>query len=290
VFPNGLMLGVFNPDNSNAAPNGLFWEPNAVGLSALRICVSQGGSSSGPFTRDAINPTDNFGGGGLARQTITLTLNIAFNTAGVLGIGPNNFGSLIYTKSGDSLSGLTVNQILDAANRALAGMGLPAGHDFSSLASLVGSLNISFHDYDLSSWAASHLSTPMVVVQCASEVPPPDPAHVKASDNCSGPPLLTSLPDIISDQLCPNRYTITRTWIARDACGNTNVFLQHPRQRHDASRVSVRTGSRWPRERRGILTSLLLLTTALSLPPRAQHDNQRDRANRLGGDTHLGSD
>jgi hypothetical protein len=223
VFPRGLMIGIFNPDNGNAAPNGLFWEPTAAGLSALRTCVSEGGGLGGPITRDTINPTDNFGGGGLARQTITLTLNIAFNTAGVIGVGPNNFGSLIYTKSGDALSGLTVNQILDAANHALAGLGLPAGYDFSSLSSLIGSLNISFHEYDVSSWASSHLSTPILVVQCASQVPPPNPAHVQASDSCSGPPLLTNLPDIISEQTCENKYTITRVWVAQDACGNTNV-------------------------------------------------------------------
>jgi hypothetical protein len=223
VFPNGLMIGVFNPGNGNAAPNGLFWEPNAAGLSALQVCVSQGGGSGGPITRDVVNPTDNFGGGGLARQTITLTLNIAFNTAGVIGIGPNNFGSLIYTKSGDSLNGLTVKEILDVANHALAGLGLPAGYDFSSLSSLIDNLNVSFHSYSVSSWANAYLSTPMLVVQCASQVPLPDPSHVQASDSCSGPPTVTNLPDIITDMVCPNRYVITRRWVARDECGNTNM-------------------------------------------------------------------
>jgi hypothetical protein len=223
VFPNGLTIGIFNPNNGNVAPNGLFWEANAAGLNALQACVSLGGGSGGPITHDAVNSSDNFGGGGLARQTITLTLNIAFNTAGVLGVGPNNFGSLVYTKSGDSLSGFTVNQILAAANRALAGMGLPPGYDFSSLSSLIDSLNVSFHSGSTSSWAATYLSKPMLVVQCASDVPSPDPSQVRASDDCSGPPTVTNLPDVISDQTCPNRYTITRVWVARDACGNTNA-------------------------------------------------------------------
>ncbi len=226
VFTNGLTLGIFNPVNGNAAPNGLHWQPNSAGLAALQAAVSQAsGGSGGPLTQDAINPTTTYGGGALARQTLALTLNVGFNTAGVLGIGPNNFGSLVYTNSGsDSLNGMTVSQILAAANQALAGLGLPPGYDFNSLASLVNSLNISFDAYTVSSWGAGHLSAPGLVVSCASQVPAPNPAFVTASDTCSSPVTVTNLPDVISNYSCPNRFTITRTWVARDACGNTNTW------------------------------------------------------------------
>jgi hypothetical protein len=223
AFPTGLTIGIHNPGNGTAAPNGLLWQPNAAGLAALKTAISQGGGSGTSLSQDAVNPTDTFGGGGLARQTITLTLNIGFNSSGALGIGPNNFGSLIYTNSGDSLSGLTVSQILDIANRALAGLGLPAGYDFSSLNGLINNLNVAFHDYAVSPWTVNHLGTPALVFQCASQVSSPDPGSVRVSDVCSSPVTLSALPDVITDYSCPNRYTIVRTWLATDACGNTNT-------------------------------------------------------------------
>ena len=169
-----------------------------------------------------MNPTDTFGGGDLALQTIALTLNIGFNRAGVIGAGPNNFGSLIYTKEGDSLSGRTVSQVLEAANGALAGQGLPAGYTFSGLAIVVERLNMSFHNNTVSPWATNRLSEPMLVVQCASQVPAPDPAHVTAADTCSSTVTVTPLPDAITEYVSANHYTIVRTWVAADACGNTN--------------------------------------------------------------------
>jgi hypothetical protein len=159
----------------------------------------------------------------LGRQTLALTLNIGFNTAGVLGAGPNSFGWLIYTNGGDSLNGLTINQILDAANRALAGLGLPAGYDFSTLASLINNLNISFEACSISSWAAAHLSAPTLVVACVSQIPAADSTVISASDTCSSPVTITNLPDVISFQPC----MVTRTWVARDACGNTNTLSYH---------------------------------------------------------------
>ena len=153
-------------------------------------------------------------------QTITLTLNIGFNQAGAIGAGPNNFGSLLYsnTNGTDSLSGLTISQILAAANAALAGQGLPAGYDFTSLTALIEKLNVSFPNYTVSAWAASSLSTPKMVVQCGSLVPAPDLAHVTASDACSNPVTVTSLPDIITSSINPGNYTIVRTWVATLPC------------------------------------------------------------------------
>lgn len=223
LFPNGLMLGIFNPTNGNAVPNGLLWEGNAAGLAALQVAIGIGSGSGAPLTRDALNPTDTFGAGGLGRQALALTLNIALNTAGVLGAGPNNFGSLVYSQSGDSLSGMTVSQILGAVNRALAGLGLPPGHDFSSLSSLLNNLNVAFHDCVASSWAGARLESPAIVVPCASAVPAPSASHIRASDSCSGPVTLTHLGDVVSEQTCPHRFVLTRSWAARDACGNSNA-------------------------------------------------------------------
>jgi hypothetical protein len=59
-----------------------------------------------------------------------------------------------------------------------------------------------------------------VQVSCAGDVPPPAPGAVIASDLC-GTVTVTHLGDVITAQTCANRYTITRTYQAEDACGNT---------------------------------------------------------------------
>jgi hypothetical protein len=221
IFPNGLSVGQYNPGNGAAAPNGLFWQPNNAGLAALRAFLG-GAGSSGPLRADALNPTDDLDGGELASQAATVTINIALNTAGVIGAGPNNFGSLIYTQDGDSLSGLTISEILAAANRALAGLGLPAGHSYSSLNDLLDRFNHSFHECSVNAWTPGHLSAPALVVPCASQIPAPNPAFVRASDAC-GSVSVTALPDAVQEQLCPNRMTLLRVWVATDQCGNQST-------------------------------------------------------------------
>ena len=114
----------------------------------------------------------------------------------MLGIAPNNFASLIYNNPSDSLSGLSVNQVLDKANLALAGLGLPTGYTFDSLAALMNNLNVAFLDSSTSTWAAIHLSDAALLVQCAGQVPGPSVASVTASDSCSTV-TVSSLPDAI---------------------------------------------------------------------------------------------
>lgn len=64
-----------------------------------------------------------------------------------------------------------------------------------------------------------------VTVSCASAVPAVNIASVTASDNCSGV-VVTHEGDVISAQTCANRYTITRTYRATDAGGNSAVCSQ----------------------------------------------------------------
>lgn len=222
AFPQGLEVGQFDTAGGNAPPNGLRWEGTSAGLAGIQQYLKQGGGTSEALGRDVVNPTDHSLGGELAHQAVTLTLNIRFNMLGVIGVGPNNFGALIYTQPGDSLSHSTVSEILAAGNRALAGLELPRGHTYSSINNLLDTLNHSFHECTRSTWSLEHLDAPRVIVQCAGQVPPPNPAHVHASDACGGPVTIRNLPDVISDQTCLNRFIITRTWLAWDACGNTN--------------------------------------------------------------------
>lgn len=60
-------------------------------------------------------------------------------------------------------------------------------------------------------------------VSCSSQVPAPNPGSVIASDNCTNPPNVIFISDGISNQICANKYTITRTYQASDAAGNTSL-------------------------------------------------------------------
>jgi hypothetical protein len=65
-----------------------------------------------------------------------------------------------------------------------------------------------------------------ITVSCASEVPAPNPGSVTTSDNCSGTIVVTHVGDVITNQTCANRFTLTRTYHAADACGNSATCAQ----------------------------------------------------------------
>ncbi|MBI1782772.1 MAG: T9SS type A sorting domain-containing protein [Sphingobacteriales bacterium] len=62
-----------------------------------------------------------------------------------------------------------------------------------------------------------------VTVKCASDVPAA--AVLTATDNCGGVPSVTSS-DVKTPGSCINKFTVTRTWTATDACGNTSTKSQ----------------------------------------------------------------
>lgn len=61
---------------------------------------------------------------------------------------------------------------------------------------------------------------------CASAVPAPNVNQFTASDNCTGAVTKSFVSDIISNQICANKYTITRTYRATDICGNSATCAQ----------------------------------------------------------------
>jgi hypothetical protein len=65
-----------------------------------------------------------------------------------------------------------------------------------------------------------------LTVSCASAVTPPNTSTVSASDNCGGAPVVTFVSDVTTNQTCVNRYTLTRTYRATDACGNSATCAQ----------------------------------------------------------------
>ncbi|MFM7234961.1 MAG: HYR domain-containing protein, partial [Flavobacteriales bacterium] len=65
-----------------------------------------------------------------------------------------------------------------------------------------------------------------ITVGCTAEVPAPNVNLVTASDGCGGSPVITVDADVVSNQTCVNRYTITRTYRATDVCGNVSTCAQ----------------------------------------------------------------
>jgi hypothetical protein len=68
-----------------------------------------------------------------------------------------------------------------------------------------------------------------ITVQCANLVPATvDPAQVSATDNCGGSSTVTLAGDVISNQTCANRFTVTRTYSATDECGKFHHHAHKP--------------------------------------------------------------
>ena len=65
-----------------------------------------------------------------------------------------------------------------------------------------------------------------ITVSCSNQAPPPNVALVSASSNCGGTVTVTFLGDVISNQFCPNNYTIARTYQATDLCGGSATCIQ----------------------------------------------------------------
>ena len=63
-----------------------------------------------------------------------------------------------------------------------------------------------------------------LTVKCASDVPVVDINSVTATDNCSA--IVEHVSDVISNQTCANRFTLSRTYKATDPSGNSAVCLQ----------------------------------------------------------------
>ncbi len=64
-------------------------------------------------------------------------------------------------------------------------------------------------------------------VACASLVPAPDVNLVIAADLCGNVGIIKEfVSDVITNQTCANRYTITRTYRATDVCGNSGTCTQ----------------------------------------------------------------
>ena len=150
TFPTGLQVGYYD----SALGYGYKWTSDKV--SSLKTFLKCTGTS-GLIKSDKLNPVNTkCGGGSLAVQVATLTINIAFGDLSIKGM-PSGLGDLYYYKAGDSLNGMTVSEILAIGNDVLGGQPLPQGYTYNSLNSLITNLNGAFANGQSTSWARTYL-------------------------------------------------------------------------------------------------------------------------------------
>ena len=65
---------------------------------------------------------------------------------------------------------------------------------------------------------------PDITLQCGDSTDPDNTGEPTASDDCTAP--VVDFSDETSSAGCPGEFSITRTWIATDACGNTSTCIQ----------------------------------------------------------------
>jgi len=63
-----------------------------------------------------------------------------------------------------------------------------------------------------------------ILIHCAAEIP--EAKLLSAEDNCSGGEVTVTLQEIKSNELCVNKFKLTRIWMATDACGNVSTCKQ----------------------------------------------------------------
>ena len=64
-------------------------------------------------------------------------------------------------------------------------------------------------------------------LECASTVPAASPDSVMVTDNCAGDITVMVSDSVMNDTLCPNQFTLIRTWTATDSCGNISTAFQY---------------------------------------------------------------
>ena len=79
-----------------------------------------------------VNPSSSHSGN-LGGEVLALELNVDFSAAGVTEGSGGPFGNLNLCGSDTSFDGMSISEILVAANKALGNGGMPAGFDPDSL-------------------------------------------------------------------------------------------------------------------------------------------------------------
>ena len=185
---------------------------------AIKSCLNSSGTV-GSLNCSASNPSST-SAGKFCAQVLALRLNVDCGYAGSKIGFSSPCGDLVYNDSTSPCNGKSVCQILDLANKALAGCDISAsGCKLSDLSSLCDNLNQSFQGCQLSTWGACHLKSPSIC-------PPPSVSgSPTVTDNCDSKPTVTYT-DSVAAGTCAGSYVVTRTWKAVDSCGNVSTCAQ----------------------------------------------------------------
>src|SRR5690606_38028098 len=65
-----------------------------------------------------------------------------------------------------------------------------------------------------------------VTIECTASTDPSNTGNATATDDCTPEPDV-DYTDVTAGTGCPEGYSITRTWIATDLCGNTATCVQN---------------------------------------------------------------
>ena len=185
---------------------------------AVRNCLNFTGNP-GVFNCNATNPT-NCSAGSFCSQVLALQMNVNFGDCSYY--APSFFGRCgdsVLTDSTSPCNGKTVREILADCNTALGCGSLPQGCTLSNLCCLASNLNQCFEGCKVSSWCGKHLARVYIP-------PPSQTGTATVTDTCSPNPTLTYCDVVATNSSCPGNYVITRTWLAVDACGNSNSCSQ----------------------------------------------------------------
>ena len=95
-----------------------------------------------------------------------------------------------------------------------------ASDDCGNATSFVQTINV--FDDEAPTWDQAAPASP-VEVDCSEDVPAV-PVQT-ASDNCEAP-IFVDFSEVIVPGTCPNQFSLTRTWVAQDDCGNVTTRVQ----------------------------------------------------------------
>jgi hypothetical protein len=224
--PNGNNIGALLANNFASVYPGGFVEIGIGGSGgfsmkftsapAIQTYLPAGGPPAA-LTADLVNPTSSSAGvfGG---QVLALQLNVDFGEQGLTPSSSGPVGNLVFNDATSPLNGQTVRQILALANIAIGGGN--AGVSIGDLNVLVTSINEAFDNCTTTSWAKSHI----LPMPQQGGTDPISTGTATATDNCSGAVSITYTDSWQMDNAGNN--IITRTWAARDACGNSSACNQ----------------------------------------------------------------
>ena len=135
---------------------------------------------------------------------------------------PANTGTATATDNCDATPTVTFSDVT-------AGTGCPQGLTITrtwNAADDCGNTSTCVQTITVGDTGAPLVSCPAnVTIQCSASTAPANTGTATATDNCDATPTITFSDATIAGS-CPQEYTITRTWIATDDCGNSGTCNQ----------------------------------------------------------------